>query len=106
MSRAPLRPRQVAAFVLLVLFAGRLPAGGLEAWIQSFAQSEFPFKRLQSNAPLPPVAWLNVSKYGSTEFSSPPGEGAPTPLGRREQRTRHVGVRDGRRQLPSQLSGC
>jgi len=49
MSRAPVRPWQVAA----VVFLGRLPAGGLESWIWSFAQSEFQFKRLQSNAPLP-----------------------------------------------------
>jgi hypothetical protein len=54
----------------LLSLACPVQAGGLEGWIQSFAQSDFQFTRTESNAPFPPMAWVDLSRYGSTEFTA------------------------------------
>ncbi len=53
-----------------LLAGGAAHAGGIEGWIQSFAQSDFQFSRTDSNMPFPPMAWGDVSSYGKTRFTA------------------------------------
>ena len=58
------------ALVASLLASTAAHAGGLEGWIQSFAQSDFQFARTESNAPFPPMAWADVARYGQMQFTA------------------------------------
>ncbi len=59
------RAAQIAGVVCLaVLSANRASAEGLvDALVRRFAESDFEFSRVRSNAPFMPIAWINATGY-------------------------------------------
>lgn len=64
-----------ATLVLLLLVIGEpaASAGALERKLRAFADSEIDFQRGTSRLPLPPLAFLDLQRYGRSELSRPDG---------------------------------
>lgn len=65
--------RSVAAIVLIFLTTMACADGLVDTVVRRFAQSDFEFVRVQSNAPFLPVAWVTTTAYDEFELSRPDG---------------------------------
>ena len=76
-----MRSRRIKAAALLLLLCAQgafapAPAADAGAWMQAFAESQFQFRRTESNVPNLQLAWLDTTHYGSTTLHDADGNSA------------------------------
>jgi hypothetical protein len=73
-----LRKLARTAVALVLCWVSEVQAGSLiDTLVQRFAQSDFEFVRVKSNAPLLPLAWVDAAAYEEGAFAIPNSDASP-----------------------------